>query len=262
MKRGWTLVAAFAVVGCRSAAEESSAATASNPLGIGDEIDAVDESGTTLRFRIDAFEPDTRDRDGEVTLYALSYRRSDDAEYQPYCAPDAEGRRLAIPVVGSWDTTGKYDDAPGRVTFACTNGAIAKCVRFGYKPWKSIGGRSLAQHHLACVRMVRADYCGDGHSHTREGTRIDLWDEVGVQGRDAVSAEPEVFEAAWSPDGAAYLAVPRWSDDVQEIIGHCPERLRGRTSKDVVLPPDAVSARFPDALLFNARFVNDEQRLR
>jgi hypothetical protein len=170
-------------------------------------------------------------------------------------------------VRGSWDARGGFHDDPGLVTFACTNGAIAKCIRFGYKPWKAIAegsgaGRSLLEHHLACVRMVRADYCGDGVSWTRDGTMIDLWDEVGVQRRDAVPAAPEVFEAAWTPAGAAYLAVPRWSDSVDAVVAACPDRLRGRTGRDLALAPEEVSRRFPEALLRNARFVRDADRMR
>ena len=32
--------------------------------------------------------------------------------------------------------------------------------------------------------MVRADYCGDGRSHTREDTTIDMYDGLGVLSAD------------------------------------------------------------------------------
>jgi hypothetical protein len=244
----------------RSHEENKHEATPSGSVAEGSVLDAVDESGNKLRFRVDGVEPDPRDKDGDVSLYTLSILQ-EGKEPEPYCAPDGEGKRLAIPVKGSWDHRGGFHDDPSRITFACTSGAIAKCIRFGYKPWKMAAGKSLAEHHAACMRMVRADYCGDGISHTKDGTRIDLWDEVGVQSRDEVTAQPEVFEAAWSPDGAAYLSKPRWSEDVEDIVQLCPDKLRGRTAKDVTLAPTDISKHFPEAKLFNARFIRDEDRM-
>ena len=60
--------------------------------------------------------------------------------------------------------------------------ALAKCFKWGYDPnstrVESDGmGNSKAQAlgdwHQACARLVTADYCGDGVSHTRTGTAID-----------------------------------------------------------------------------------------
>ena len=63
-----------------------------------------------------------------------------------------------------------------------------------YKPWSTAAptadfahpaGPVFRKHcmtptrellHEACVRMVRADYCGDGRSHTVDGMAIDVWD--------------------------------------------------------------------------------------
>src|SRR6202162_534078 len=37
-----------------------------------------------------------------------------------------------------------------------------KCVRYGYHPWEQApDGRPMRDYYDACVRMVRADYCGD-----------------------------------------------------------------------------------------------------
>lgn len=229
------------------------------PLGPGDEIDARDEAGAPLRFRIDGVESDPAHPD--VTLYDLSVREVPGAPFGPYCAPDAEGRSRAIPLDGSWDTRGVYHAEPGQITFACTTGAIGKCVRWGYAPWRAVRGRSLAEAHRACVRLVRADYCGDGIGHTKDDTQIDVWDVFGVQEREEREGHPEVFEAAWSPSGAVYLGIPRWSDSPAEIVAECPDKLRGRTSLDGALDPAAVAAKYPEALLFNARFVNEADRM-
>ncbi len=42
-------------------------------------------------------------------------------------------------------------------------------------------GRSLQDYHQVCVRMVHADYCGDGTSHTHDGTLINFYDRLGVR---------------------------------------------------------------------------------
>lgn len=223
-------------------------------------IDARTEDGQRQRFRIDAVERDPRDRDGDVRLYRLSVQMPGTTTWRPYCQPDVEGRAAAIPVAGAWSAQGDPRTAPHAVTFACTSGAIAKCIRLGYKPWQTRHGVSLAPYHAACVRMVRADYCGDGRPHTVTGTWIDIWDALGVRRRDERADHPEVFEAAWSPSGAAYLNVPRWSDDVADVVAACPDRLRDRTSRDHPRSPDAVQARFPEALIFNARYLRREDR--
>jgi len=223
-------------------------------------MEALDEAGHALTFRIDAVEQDPRDPEGELSLYKLSFRAPGSDQWALYCAPDPDGKSRAIPLQGSWTAEASRPTHSDRVTFACTAGVLAKCVRQGYKPWKGVNGKPLADLHAACVRMFHADYCGDGRPHTREGTLIDFWDGVGVQKRAQPADAPEVFEAAWSPAGAVYVNVPRWEDDVSRLVAECPEKLAGHTSRDAKLTPDEVARRFPEALLFNARFVRPEQR--
>lgn len=73
----------------------------------------------------------------------------------------------------------------------------------------TLDGVSLALYYQACVRMMRADYCGDGVGHTRNGTPIDLFDRIGVQ-RDE-PAEGMTLEAAWGPEGAVCISHTRLS---------------------------------------------------
>jgi hypothetical protein len=89
------------------------------------------------------------------------------------------------------------------VTFACRTAALAKCVEFGYRPWSVKSGTSLADHHQACTRMVRADYCGTGQAHTVSGTPVHVLDKLGVQTADP--NVPYVVEAEWGPNGATCL---------------------------------------------------------
>jgi hypothetical protein len=137
----------------------------------------------------------------------------------------------ALAVRGAWDASGARQEAPGKLTFACENGAITKCIQWGYKPWEHRAGQSLADLHQACTRMARADYCGNGRSHTHEDTAIDMYDGLGVLAKTTeASADWEParasFEAAWAPDGATCLAHTRDGRPLETVVQECPERLR------------------------------------
>jgi ADYC domain len=126
---------------------------------------------------------------------------------------------------------------PGKFTFACENGAIAKCIGWGYKPWAKKDGHSLADLHQACTRMARADYCGDGRSHTREDNPIDMYDGLAVLTRATEASagwEPAraSFEAAWSPQGALCLARTRDGQAVDAVMAECPGRFEA-VAKDL-----------------------------
>ncbi len=95
--------------------------------------------------------------------------------------------------------------------FACTSGVIAKCIRWGYRPWKTVNGQPLADYHQACTRMARADYCGDGVSHTENGTLIDMFDHLQIQKRTPFDLKsPMLFDGAWTPNGAYCIGKQRW----------------------------------------------------
>jgi hypothetical protein len=135
----------------------------------------------------------------------------------------------ALAVRGVWDASGARQDVSGKLTFACENGAITKCIQWGYKPWVSRDGNSLADLHQACTRMARADYCGNGRSHTHQDTTIDMYDRLGMIERTAeASADWDPargsFEAAWAPDGATCLARTRDGRAMASILQECPNR--------------------------------------
>lgn len=241
----WLL--ALASLGC--------APSSGAPIRPGTVFVARDEHGVAVTLRVDDVARDVGDANGDVYLYQLS-RRDPVGNWGDYCVPDREGKQLAIPLQGSWDAARTHVES-GAITFACTSGALAKCVRWGYKPWKSFNGVSLADYHQACVRMTPADYCGDGTPHTRDGTTIGFWDRLGVRGRAAVPGM--VFEAAWSPRGAAYLRKPRFGEHIADLAAACPDRLRGRTYLDTPnLDDRAIAQRWPEALIFTESFVQTE----
>jgi hypothetical protein len=68
--------------------------------------------------------------------------------------------------------------------------------------------KSLRDHHQACTRMARADYCGNGRSYTFNDTPIDLYDrlQTRLQTRSTVGASNWAPEAEWGPNGATCVA--------------------------------------------------------
>ena len=126
------------------------------------------------------------------------------------CGVDPAGVPImAVPITGVWDYGsgvvggGSYTPDPSRFTFGCRKTAIAKCVEMGYKPWKTLpsGAGTYQDHLVACTRMLRADYCGDGYSWTVNGTPINVYDGVGVQ----ADTEGWALEAEWTANGAACM---------------------------------------------------------
>ena len=133
--------------------------------------------------------------------------------------PDPSHHRGVTVVRGFWDGTGAWHDEPNTVTLSCdaagndpgveqfvtADGAITKCMRaFRINP------QLFGDAFLACIRMVRADYCGDGHPHTYTGTEVG----VGTPQSPMTASECKdgrCFEASWSRDGAVCLARPRWT---------------------------------------------------
>jgi hypothetical protein len=156
----------------------------------------------------------------------------------PCVALDRVPDPRALAVSGTWGVSGAHQSDSGKLTFACENGAITKCINWGYKPWASRGGQSLASLHQACTRMARADYCGNGRSHTHEDTTIDMYDRLGVLARTAEASadwDPKraSFEAAWAPDGATCLARTRDGRAMETILEECPNRFRSGSALEL-----------------------------
>ena len=159
---------------------------------IGAHMSGLLGNGDALDLRIDDIAP-LDGANSDVLAYTVS--ASTDAGWVPLCGVESDGSlRQALAVPGLWNTTtGTWTASSDAFTLACRHASIAKCVEFGYKSWLGFGDE---QH--ACVRMLRADYCGDGVSHTVNGTPINLYDNVGVQ----ADTESWPVDAEWSPDGA------------------------------------------------------------
>ncbi|RWO96224.1 MAG: hypothetical protein EOQ98_22795 [Mesorhizobium sp.] len=177
-----------------------------------------------MPLRIDAVEIDPRNPDGGVMLYTMSTRDPASDTWRNICEPDIEGRRMGFPLAGTWTQDGRHLPSDTAFSITCTGGAQAKCVRFGYRPWEtSSDGTSLWDHHQACTRMIRADYCGDGVGHTRNGTPIVIYDRKGIQQDE--TAPDMSFEAAWGADGALCVSRTRIPDvlTMEGLAAICPD---------------------------------------
>ena len=183
----------------------------------------LDLAGIGIRsVRIDSVRPDPRDESGEILLYRISTRDSGSGDWNPACDSDPDGNPDAFPLQGKWDNTGHRVSAEG-LTLACTSGALAKCVRFGYKPWKTlVDGTALIRYHEACVHMVRADYCGNDSATTLNGTPIDVFDDIGIENPETQQVFP--FEAAWDEHGAVCVAHTRIPANIrlEQLALRCP----------------------------------------
>lgn len=159
-------------------------------------------NGDRLRLQVEDIQVADAPND-DLLSYRVSYQTTEG--WLPLCGMDDRGQpRQAIPLSGRWSYAqgepgagGRIDD-PRAFTFACEGFALAKCVKLGYRPWETREGVSLQDHHEACVRMLRADYCGDGRSWTEDGTLVNVYDGIGVQKDE----ETWVTEAEWTKDGA------------------------------------------------------------
>jgi hypothetical protein len=169
-------------------------------------------------------------QDSSVFSYRIEiWNPSKEAWENPCIATQQVPHPKALAVQSLWDERGASRDEPGKFTFACETGAIAKCIHWGYKPWAAKDGQPLKDLHQACTRMVRADYCGDGRSHTRQDHVIDMYDALGIQTRTTVASARWVpskasFEAAWTPEGASCLARTRDGQPARSVLKECPKR--------------------------------------
>jgi hypothetical protein len=218
----------------------------------GSELVLVREDGRTLRSKelvgatlhvggaeilVASVEEDPRAVGGRVWLHRFLVRQRDGGT-RDYCDPDADGLRAGFPL----------PDGRGGFELTCTNGAKAKCVRWGYRPWdERPGGPPLRALHRACIHMTRADYGGDGATATRDGTRIDLYDRFGIQ--QANYEFPLAFESAWGVDGALCVARPRIAELLSlDDLARRYQSLVGRLGPTACT--EEIARRDPAAILF------------
>ena len=111
------------------------------------------------------------------------------------------------------DENGVVKPTSDSLYIGCVAGAVGKVATWGYWPdaLPDLG------RFEAAVRMVRADYCGDGWSYTHEGTPIGIADQLGVNdpSPELSSLDTGFFEAVWRTDGADcvnYIRTDGWGN--------------------------------------------------
>jgi ADYC domain/Pentapeptide repeats (8 copies) len=212
--------------GSQLIADDDQGSTLSGADLIGARLIGWLDSGAKLPLQIDDVSRGASPND-DVYYYSVSYQRGD-GSWDVLCT-DAGGHPVpAIALTGRWNYGrgvvggGAHINDSSSFTFACGKGALAKCVEWGYKPWRSIEGASLAAYHQTCTRVVRADYCGDGASHTQDGQLMNLYDKLGVQ----TDTRRWLGEASWDENGArAYNLLNRSHLDLIYRLG-CKVPLR------------------------------------
>ena len=239
---------------------------------IGAQFNAEVENPTTnppttqlVAYRITDVEPEDAEEwdpthTGNTYLVSLQQQDPDDGSWQPACDADMDGRSVAIPLTDTWNDHGDRVSSSTMFTFSCTTGVIAKCYRWGYRPWLQ-GYGDIPTMHETCTRLARADYCGDGVSHTRDGTQVNVWDTLPAPGPIQVKAPTPLgmfFEAGWNEDGAVCLSHPRWLlNDGLVLAAECPNRLiapgLGQTVCDSVAQALGYDA---TATMFNQSYLN------
>lgn len=195
------------------------------------------EDGSIAEVRIDRLTTDRGIPEGDVILYDLSVADADGV-WRPVCEAEADGVPHAI----------LQPSADGRIAILCTAGALGKCIRLGYRPWGMRDGVALDGYWRACVKMIRADYCGDDQPTTRDNMLIDLYDRLGIH-----TAEPMpglTFEAAWDATGALCVAHPRVPQKIalEVLARNCP-RLAGRLGP---VCTEGAASDYGTPLIFNA----------
>ncbi len=133
----------------------------------------------------------------EVTIKAMArqYRFVDSITHQSICEPDQHGNDKLRFVPGISIADGVVNFAPSQLLAACESGAAAKAEALG----DPVGQTDDFQ---AGLRLLRADYCADGHAYTTAGTEIYVYE-------GGMSAPLQHIEAVWDEDGALCLTEPR-----------------------------------------------------
>lgn len=195
---------------------------------LGAEVEGRTTSGKTALLKITGIASGS-DRNSDLIYYVVHAAAG--VDWVPLCGQRQGEPIPALAVPGYWNHRqgtdgGKWLSTEG-FSFVCRGSSVAKCMEAGYKPWvdpasrngaiqhRGRGQLAEANHLQACVRMLRADYCGDGTSHTQNGRQIDVWDTMRIHTR---SRQDWPFEAAWDQDGAVWMDRARLSSKVPACL--------------------------------------------
>jgi hypothetical protein len=164
---------------------------------VGATLKGVLSNGSNLDLRIDASAL-LPAPNADVRTYTITYATTTGPK--PLCVgPTGENEAILFP--GTWNlTTVRHQADWNMSTVSCRGATFAKCEELGYK-----GDSLLDTYHQACVRALRADYCGDGQSHTVNGTQINIYDRLGKQ----TDNQTWSIESNWTTEGAICIGKGR-----------------------------------------------------
>jgi hypothetical protein len=171
--------------------------------------------------------------------YKLQLELEDGRHFMDVCH---DKDAVAFPIPGYWNDAGAYVRDKTKFSFACAHRHVATCLKQGYLDSSDSNDRMALFE--ACTRMMRADYCGDGGSYTKDGTFISVWDNRDIA--TEIHREPLVFEAAWNKNGMVCSARPRWN----EKAIRAPKCLQSK-SRPICNSAKEAAALSKDPLVFN-----------
>jgi len=167
--------------------------------------------------------------------------------------PNNESQRSVFYQGSQWNPmNAERSDGMNLVTMTCESGAVATCMRWGYRPWGSGQDQtgqtaSFADYHQACIHMKRASYCGDSQTYTLDGTPIFISDELSPP---INSGSMALIEALWTTTGATCVSNRRHPEFL--FLGcplplpNCPSDLGSSYLLADGLVPAGVLARLTD----------------
>lgn len=149
----------------------------------------------------------------------------------------AAGKAVEVVVVdGKWDRHATFQRVARTITLGCvvpaarsgaeddtdSSGALAKCLQqWKYSPVEDPG------RFEACIRMARADYCGDGLSFTQAKTMVDVIRPPPDPNANCYTPAPDAGpscdngaceEAEWNEKGAVCYWHPRYATFTRKAL--------------------------------------------
>ncbi len=171
--------------------------------------------------------------DFAVDRYVFKTYEPDLEMYVPVCSDAVdlmENAAWSVLLSGerySWPSKAVTDTgaaAAGWFNIACQGNGLYKMKMMGYDPDPTGQNpfQSTWQRRQGTLKMLTADYCGTGTSHTQTGTTV-YWNNPGGWSHNHSDTPPGMlFEAYWSLDGAICLDTPReGASALSEIAAEC-----------------------------------------